>query len=212
MREANQRHPVPASEPRPEVARRRTLRVATIALPFIAAALLTALYQLRSAGPNGGDAPTVAERLATARADGRPAPNFELPALGSRGTVSLRDYAGYVVVLNFWASWCAPCREEAPVLQSLWTEYRPRGVRFLGINHRDARPEALAFQREFGITYPSGFDPRGSLATTFGLVGLPTTFVVREDGGIAYTFTGKVGAPALRGALEDVLEGSSAGP
>jgi cytochrome c biogenesis protein CcmG/thiol:disulfide interchange protein DsbE len=130
-----------------------------------------------------------------------------MATLGRSGNLSLSSLRGNVVVVNFWASWCGPCREEAPDLEATSRAYRSRGVRFLGVDERDDEAAALAFVREFDITYPSVFDPSGALADDYALLGLPTTVVVDRNGQIVYRFTGYLDAPVLRSALDDVLEG-----
>ena len=116
----------------------------------------------------------------------RPAPSFSAPALQPSGTIGLQDFLDQIVVLNFWASWCTACRQEAPTLESLWKRYGARDVQFLGIDLNDGRDAALAFQREFGIPYPSVSDPAGRLGVEFGVIGLPTTFVLDQQGRIRY--------------------------
>lgn len=177
-----------------------------VALPVLfALGAWLAIRAYRAADGQGTGGIPVADHRAEPIAEDRPAPHFELPTLQGGGTISLRDFDGKVVVLNFWASWCGPCREEAPELEATWQAYRLRGVQFLGVNHQDGRAAAMAFQREFGITYPSVFDPQGTLASRYGLIGLPTTFVVGSDGRIAYRFLGKVDASMLRSVLDDML-------
>ena len=137
--------------------------------------------------------------------ESRPAPGFEMPSLGEDGTIALQDFAGKVVVLNFWASWCGPCRAEAPTLQRLWEEYGHRGVQFLGVNYRDDEFAAREYEREFRITYPSVFDPAGELAFEYQLIGLPATFVIDSRGRVVYRFTGIVTEPLLRDAIQVAL-------
>lgn len=181
-----------------------------VALPGVFLVIvLSALRHLRTYGPQVGGT-SIAERLAQAEVDDRPAPAFELPALDGTGKIALRDYEGRVTILNFWASCRPACRKEAPILQAVWESYRRRGVRFLGVNHRDERGPALTFERDLGITYPGAFDPAGNLATEYRLVGIPTTFVIREDQTMAYGFLGIVDAATLRTALERVLVDDSA--
>jgi thiol-disulfide isomerase/thioredoxin len=165
----------------------------------------TAYRQLKA----GGATPfSIADYQAEAQRDRRPVPQFSEPALGG-GTIHWGDYAGKVVVVNFWASWCGPCRREAPALQRLWEEYRGRDVRFLGVNFNDDPAAAQAYEEEFGITYPSVSDPSGKVAHLFQVLALPTTYVVGPDGWISYHFTGIITEPLLRDSLEDVMGGTS---
>lgn len=118
------------------------------------------------------------------------------------GTVSADDYRGQVVVVNFWAAWCAPCRVEQPFLQRLHEEYGGRGVYFLGVDFRDDPAAARAHVEEFGVTYPSVQDPAGKITgTDFGLPGVPATIVVDRSGEMRYSFLGEV----EEDELEDVL-------
>jgi DsbE subfamily thiol:disulfide oxidoreductase len=167
--------------------------------------VVLAVQELRSRGKSDESGITVANYRAVAQVEDRPAPDFGMPALSGRGDIALRDFRGRVVVLNFWASWCGPCRREAPGLQSTWGAYRDQGVRFVGIDYRDDRAAARAYEREFGITYPSVYDPGGVLAFDFRLAGLPTTFIIDAAGRIVYQFVGYTDAAILRNALEDVL-------
>lgn len=126
-----------------------------------------------------------------APADREPAPvDREVQVLGEDdGTVtSLADYAGEVVVLNFWASWCGPCREEQPDLNEAVVALEGLPVSFLGVNIDDTVPNALAHVREFEIPYPSLFDPSVAYAAEFGAVGprsIPTTIMIDHEGRVA---------------------------
>ncbi len=185
--------------------------IGALALLFLFA-LAAALTVVQPRTSNGGAraAESVAARLAAAKADGAVAPSFALPSIQGTGTISLQNFRGRVVVLNFWASWCGPCREEAPQLQAVWQAYRGRGVQFLGVDHRDDRTAAIAFQRRYGISYPSVSDPAGELSARYRMIGVPTTFVIDGAGRIRFRFVGKVDAPLLRGALAQVLAGKAA--
>ena len=183
---------------------RRLLRVTTVALILLAVAVLAAQELARREGRTAAGI-AVAGGAAVAVPEDRVAPDFELPSLQTGDPVALRDYRGRVVVLNFWASWCAPCRREAPALQRTSDAYADLGVRFIGVDHVDDRAAALRFVAEFDITYPSVFDPGGELAVDYGLIGLPTTFVVGRDGRIALRFVGYVDEPSLSRALDEVL-------
>jgi peroxiredoxin len=194
-----------ARREREDAKRRKEQRRGMVLLALLgaSAALIayTALRQLES----GGATPfSIADYQAEAQRDRRPVPQFTEPALGG-GTIDWPDYAGKVVVVNFWASWCGPCRREAPALQRLWEEYRTRGVQFLGVNFNDDPAAARAYEEEFAITYPSVSDPSGRVAHLFQVLALPTTFVVGPDGWIDYHFTGIITEPLLRDSLEDVM-------
>jgi cytochrome c biogenesis protein CcmG/thiol:disulfide interchange protein DsbE len=109
------------------------------------------------------------------------APSFELPLLDGTGVLTDEDLKGRPVIINFWASWCIPCREEAPLLERTWHAYRDDGVVFLGVNIKDAASDAKRFVEEFDITYPMVRDLDESLTRGFGVRGLPETFFVDHD-------------------------------
>lgn len=108
---------------------------------------------------------------------GRRAPSFELPYLGRDGTLTSDELEGKPVVLNLWASWCGPCRDEAPALEATWKKYKDR-VTIVGINVRDKKESALEFARDFGITYPLVRDEDRSVEKALGAFGLPQTFFI----------------------------------
>src|SRR3712207_3028634 len=123
------------------------------------------------------------------------------------------ELAGGVAVLNFWGSWCAPCRVESPEFQEVYTEVRDRGVQFLGVNVKDTDQLARAFEDSFGIEFPSLHDPRGEVALAFRdypANAIPSTIVLDPDGRVAAVYTGAVSQEDLRTVLERVLEEGSA--
>lgn len=184
------------------------LRVLKISAWVLALALLLflAAIELRGRSDGQGGPLSVANYRAQAEVVDSPAPDFELPLLeDGAGSLRLSSLRQQVVVLNFWASWCAPCRLEAPDLQSTWEDYRDRGVRFVGVDELDDRFAAQGFIREFAITYPSVFDPSGSLADDYAFIGLPATYVIDRDGMIRYRFQGFLDGGTLRSSLDDVL-------
>lgn len=133
------------------------------------------------------------------------APSVSGPVVGG-GNLALAAYRGHVVVLNFWGSWCTPCREEAPDLSALATHFASSGVRFLGIDIRDSPPTAQAFMRDFRITYPSLNDPSDNLAlnfrTTVPPAGIPTTLVISRHGRITARVIGQVSYNGLKALVQ----------
>jgi len=110
-----------------------------------------------------------------------PAPGFTLPDL-ERGKVSLKDFRGKLLILNFWASWCVPCREEMPAMERLYQKYRDQGFVILGVNLKDDKKSAIAFVKELKITFPIAFDPAGEVGLLYGAWGLPATYLIDTKG------------------------------
>jgi cytochrome c biogenesis protein CcmG/thiol:disulfide interchange protein DsbE len=172
---------------------RRLLAPVPIAVIGAVLALLALLaYGLASNEPEGQSA-------------GEPAPELELPRLSGSGTASLADYRGRVVVLNFWASWCEPCREESPLLQRWHERIEGRGATVLGIDALDEIGHARAFIDEYGLTYPMLRDGDGSTREPFGILGFPETFVIDREGRIAAVQRGPVTDEFMRERVEPLL-------
>ena len=123
--------------------------------------------------------------------------------------LALSRFRGHVLVLNFWGSWCTPCRAEAPKLASMARAFSPSGVAFLGVDIRDTPASAEAFLRNFKITYPSLNDPGGQIALDFHSTvppaGIPTTIVISRSGRIAARIIGEVSYPGLHGLISKTL-------
>jgi cytochrome c biogenesis protein CcmG/thiol:disulfide interchange protein DsbE len=135
-----------------------------------------------------------------------PAPDFSLPLLGQEGDFTLSEQRGQVVVINFWGSWCGPCRDEAPMLQQIYADYQAQGVIFLGIAVKDIESDSLAYIEEFGITYPNVMDMGGQAEDLYFTQGVPETFVVDKEGNIQAFFFARPSEAKLRGAIEAALE------
>ena len=110
------------------------------------------------------------------------APAFTLDRLDRGGQLALDDLKGKAVVVNFWASWCIPCRDEAPVLQKTYERYRDRGLVVLGVDVNDFKADARRFMKRYGITYPVAYDGKGSTVGKWGVRGFPETFFVDRTG------------------------------
>jgi thiol-disulfide isomerase/thioredoxin len=170
-----------------------------IRLAFIAAIPLSALVALRLvAAIRATDEPGSAVRLSG------PMPSLEGPAL-VEGRVDPALYRGKVVVVNFWASWCGPCRREQPGLHRLWEEYQARGVQFIGVNFKDDPAAARAYVDEFGVTYPSVTDPSGVLVHRFGVPYIPTTILAGVNGEMRYRVLGAQTEATLRRYIEELV-------
>jgi cytochrome c biogenesis protein CcmG, thiol:disulfide interchange protein DsbE len=124
------------------------------------------------------------------RADGT-APDLEFTTFEGE-TIRLADLRGQGVVLNFWASWCDPCREEADLLEQNWRREEANGIIFLGLDYLDQEPAAKAYLAEFDVTYPNGPDLRSQVARRYGIKGVPETFFIDPEGKITDTVIGPI--------------------
>ena len=136
-------------------------------------------------------------------------PEFEAPLLERYQdrygeTLHLADYAGQPLVVNFWASWCPPCRREAPRMEAAWRKYQDR-VMFIGVNFQDKAEDAEGFLSQHPKSYPSVSDPRGSIGIDWGVFGLPETYFIRADGTLSFKQSGETGAEMLEAQIEALL-------
>ena len=138
---------------------------------------------------------------------GEPAPDRELPVLGGPGVGSIAAYRGRWVLVNLWASWCVPCRQEAPELDRFAREYRGRNVTVLGIDVQDNSDDALAFLREFDVRYPQLRSIGDERSEAFGSTGVPENFLVDPRGRLALIWRGPVDREFLADNVVPIVEG-----
>ena len=124
----------------------------------------------------------------------RPAPEFTLPLYDRYGSepVALAELRGQPVVVNFWASWCTECYREAALLEQAYKDYKDQGVVFLGVAHLDTEKDALAYLDKYGVTYPSGPDLGDKISQSYGITGVPETFLIDREGNIVHVQIGPV--------------------
>lgn len=119
--------------------------------------------------------------------------------------LELAELRGKVVLVDFWASWCTPCRQEAPVLKQVYQEYADRPVEFVGVNIWDRREDANQYTRDFAVPYPNGVDESGAIAIDYGVRGIPEKFFIGKDGLVRRKYVGPMQADALRDVLNELL-------
>lgn len=139
--------------------------------------------------------------------------NFELALFSGyeysgRAQVSMDDLQGKVLLINFWASWCKPCEQEAAELRSAWEYYEPRGdVVFLGVDYVDTEPEAREYLKKFDITFPNGPDVGTRISQLFRIKGVPETYFVDRDGVLRYVQVGPFESESqIRAILDPLLD------
>jgi cytochrome c biogenesis protein CcmG/thiol:disulfide interchange protein DsbE len=181
------------------VARRAKLVGQGVAVGLVV--LLIALLAWSLATEEGGD-------LAAAAARGeRPrAPDFTLERLDRDGELALASLRGKAVVLNVWASWCIPCKEEAPYLEQVWRRHRARGLVVVGLDAKDFRRDARAFVERFGLTFPIVYDGPGDTLGQLGVTGFPETFVLDREGRVVDVIVGAITSEADRARLSRSIE------
>ncbi len=191
------------TQPAPDGRRRISAwRIAAIVLVVVGIGALTALlaFGLANRSPVTG-------RSGVTRID-KPAPTINMTLYGG-GALSPADYADKPVVVNFWASWCGPCRQEAPIFERLSQEYGERGVQFIGINIQDGEADAEAYLREYDITYPNGRDDDGSISIDYGVIGIPVTFFINKDGVVQRRWAGVMRETQLRQWIDELVLGTA---
>jgi len=190
------------SPPRDRQRRRKVLRTVAFFVVVVAVGVMVVVFSGRfGEDVSAADSPLI----------GRPAPSLGLAYLDGSGTLHTDDLRGEIVVVNFWASWCAPCRVEYPVLLAAARRHEGHGVRFVGILHDDDPQHGNEFLDEFGragnYEYVSGDGTDASIE--YGIYGIPETFVVDADGIIAAKITGVVTPESLDAAIEKAVGSGS---
>jgi cytochrome c biogenesis protein CcmG, thiol:disulfide interchange protein DsbE len=133
-----------------------------------------------------------------------PAPVFAIPTYDG-GEFDLNNQKGKIVVVNFWASWCGPCRDEAPALEAVWQKYQDRGVVVVGVGYSDTESKAKEFIQEYGLTYPNGPDVGTRISEMYHIQGVPETFIIDQNGEIAHFIFAQVNEKDLSAKLDEML-------
>ncbi len=181
----------------------RTLIMLAVALPV---AGLLGLLAWASVQQKGGPAGAgINRKFGEVRITPGPARDFSLTLLDGRA-VTLADLRGKVVMVDFWASWCPPCQEEAATLAEVYREYAGQPVEFVGVDIWDRRDDALAFVERYGVTYPSGVDVKGAIAIDYGVKGIPEKFFIDRDGVVRRKFVGPMTESNLREILDQLMQ------
>ncbi len=180
----------------------RGISVVAVSLAAGLVALLALLAWGMAQPGEGSGGPGVNSRGSIARIEPRPAADIGLILFDEKDTPwRLADQRGKMMVINFWASWCAPCRTEAGVLAQAARDYTKRGITLVGVNVWDDQGAARSFLDEFRVEYPNGRDEAGSAAIDYGVTGIPETFVVDGQGRLVARWLG----PVTRASLDSMV-------
>ena len=203
---AEQPAPAPSRRRGPALERwgwgRRGWIIVGVGVPVLAFLAILAWASLSFGG--GGSGRAVNSTALEEPVESAAARDFELELIGG-GSVRLASLRGQVVMIDFWASWCPPCRQEAPVLAEVYEEYRDRGVEFIGVNIWDTPDQAETFLQEEGQVYPAGIDADGRIGISYGVRGIPEKYFVTREGAVSKKFVGPLTADLLRATLEGLL-------
>jgi cytochrome c biogenesis protein CcmG/thiol:disulfide interchange protein DsbE len=180
--------------------RRRRILIFCVVSLLNVGLLALILTQLLTPAPNTGSDPLV----------GHPAPNFSLAMLRpdtGKSALSLSNFKGKPVVLNFWASWCAPCKEEAPLLESTWKRVQAQGkdAVILGIDYQDSNNDGISFLQLNGITYPAVLDTDGLVSMKYGVTSLPVTIFINRNGTVISRAARELTAQVLSSNLQLIM-------
>jgi len=175
-----------------------------VLVPTTLIGLLLIWAVIQNEGNPGGLAvnQTLGERSVSAQEGA----SFELPSIDGDGMVRLSDYLGKVVLVDFWSSWCPPCRQESPALEAAYEDFRDLGVEFVGIAIWDVESETRKFRDAFDLQYPIVSDSNGRVAVEWGVVGIPERFFVDREGRVVKKYAGPMTRDKLGLELREVLE------
>jgi cytochrome c biogenesis protein CcmG, thiol:disulfide interchange protein DsbE len=175
-------------------------------LPILATLAGAALVGLLVYGVTATSASrTLDEQVAQGQQPLAPRAATPLPVLGGHGKSSLASLRGRVVVLNFWASWCEPCKSEAPVLERDWTSYRNRGVVFLGVDYHDLASDARRFVSAHALTFTMLKDGSGKVTGSYGISQVPETYVLDRQGRVVAHLAGPITDPGFSGKFRSAI-------
>ena len=138
---------------------------------------------------------------------GQEAPDMPIPGIEG-GVVRFDSFKGKVIVLNFWATWCPPCRKEMPLLESTYKRYKDKGLVILGINYNEDRERVLKFTQEMGVTFPIILDKELNLTRKYGVLALPATFFIDKKGIIRAQYKGEIVEEIIATKVEPLLSES----
>jgi cytochrome c biogenesis protein CcmG, thiol:disulfide interchange protein DsbE len=170
----------------------------TVVVSIVGAALIGLLiYGVTNQAANR----TLDEALAHGEPPTAPMANASVPAISGDGHTTLAAYRGKVVLLNFWASWCTGCQQEAKLLERAQHELSPHGATVLGVTWQDPTTDSLRFVKEYGLTFPNYHDANGELVNAFGTRQLPESFVINREGKIEDIERGEIGPEFVKRAL-----------
>ncbi|MEC9280165.1 MAG: TlpA disulfide reductase family protein [Chloroflexota bacterium] len=175
-------------------------------LPVLALFALLAWASMKSGGGPGGFGVNAEFGQVEVSAD--QADDFSLKLMAG-GTLTLSELLGKAVMVDFWSSWCPPCRREAPVLAEVYLEYEGLPVEFVGVDIWDVPSAAQGHIDRYNVPYPNGIDADGIIVINYGVTGLPEKFFISPEGTIVKKFVGPMSPSKLRGILNDMLDPSS---
>lgn len=179
-----------------------------VGVPFALVAALLIWSMIQTDGNPGGLAvnQTLGERDVSAQEGA----DFELPSIDGDRMVRLSDFRGKVVMVDFWSSWCPPCRQESPALAAAYEDFRDQGVEFVGIAIWDVDSETRKFRDAFELEYPIVADSNGAVAVEWGVVGIPEKFFVDREGRVVKKYAGPMTRDRLGLELRALLDADPA--